>query len=68
MTGFRLGYSCAPHILTEAMMKNPISTPWLCAPIMSQLAAVEALENGDAEVERMRRAYAERAESSTPTI
>lgn len=59
MTGFRLGYSCAPHTLTEAMMKIH-QYSMLCAPIMSQLAAREALENGDAEVERMRRSYAER--------
>lgn len=59
MTGFRLGYSCAPHALTEAMMKIH-QYSMLCAPIMSQLAAREALENGDSEVERMRRSYAER--------
>jgi len=59
MTGFRLGYSCAPHALTEAMMKIH-QYSMLCAPIMSQNAAIEALENGAAEVERMRRAYARR--------
>lgn len=59
MTGFRLGYACAPQVLTEAMMKIH-QYSMLCAPIMSQLAAVEALENGDAEVERMRKAYAQR--------
>lgn len=59
MTGFRLGYSCAPRELTEAMMKIH-QYAMLCAPIMSQLAGIEALENGDAEVEKMRRAYAER--------
>ena len=32
----------------------------LCAPIMSQKAAIEALENGDAEMENMRKAYAQR--------
>ncbi len=59
MTGFRLGYACAPHVLTEAMMKIH-QYSMLCAPIMSQMAAVEALENGHHEVEKMRRAYAER--------
>ncbi len=59
MTGFRLGYSCAPQVLTEAMMKIH-QYSMLCAPIMSQLAAVEALENGAPEVERMRRSYAQR--------
>ena len=59
MTGFRLGYSCAPHVLTEAMMKIH-QYSMLCAPIMSQNAAVEALKNGAGEVEKMRRAYARR--------
>lgn len=59
MTGFRLGYACAPAVLTEAMMKIH-QYSMLCAPIMSQNAAVEALENGAAEVEKMRRAYARR--------
>ncbi len=59
MTGFRLGYACAPPELTEAMMKIH-QYSMLCAPIMSQQAAVEALRNGTPEVERMRRAYAQR--------
>lgn len=59
MTGFRLGYSCAPPALTEAMMKIH-QYSMLCAPIMSQNAAIEALKNGADEVEKMRRAYARR--------
>jgi aminotransferase len=59
MTGFRLGYSCAPAILTEAMMKIH-QYSMLCAPIMSQVAAAEALKHGADEVEKMRRAYARR--------
>jgi aminotransferase len=59
MTGFRLGYACAPPELTDAMMKIH-QYSMLCAPMMSQVAAVEALENGAAEVERMRRSYAMR--------
>ncbi len=59
MTGFRLGYSCAPPALTEAMMKIH-QYSMLCAPIMSQNAAIEALKNGAGEVEKMRRAYARR--------
>lgn len=59
MTGFRLGYACAPAVLTEAMMKIH-QYSMLCAPMMSQQAAIEALRNGAAEVERMRRAYAQR--------
>ena len=59
MTGFRLGYSCAPVVLTEAMMKIH-QYSMLCAPITSQVAAIEALENGDESVEMMRKSYAER--------
>ncbi|MEM9281659.1 MAG: aminotransferase class I/II-fold pyridoxal phosphate-dependent enzyme [Verrucomicrobiota bacterium] len=59
MTGFRLGYSCAPPVLTEAMMKIH-QYSMLCAPIMSQNAAIEALRNGAEEMEAMRRAYAAR--------
>ncbi len=59
MTGFRLGYACAPQILTEAMMKIH-QYSMLCAPIMSQMAAIEALKNGAHEMEKMRRAYAQR--------
>ncbi|MGK0187426.1 MAG: aminotransferase [Verrucomicrobiales bacterium] len=59
MTGFRLGYACAPPELTEAMMKIH-QYAMLCAPITSQVAAVEALENGAPEVERMRKAYERR--------
>jgi aminotransferase len=59
MTGFRLGYACAPAPLTEAMMKIH-QYSMLCAPITSQAAAVEALENGAASVERMRESYLQR--------
>lgn len=59
MTGFRLGYACSPPILTEAMMKIH-QYSMLCAPIMSQMAAIEALKNGAQEMEKMRRAYAQR--------
>ncbi|MBL48982.1 MAG: aromatic amino acid aminotransferase [Roseibacillus sp.] len=59
MTGFRLGYACAPAPLTEAMMKIH-QYSMLCAPITSQAAALEALENGAAAVERMRASYHER--------
>jgi len=56
MTGFRLGYACAPTFLIEAMMKVH-QYGALCAPITSQVAAVEALENGAPAVEEMRLAY-----------
>ncbi len=58
MTGFRLGYSCAPAALTDAMMKIH-QYSMLCAPITSQVAALEALENEDSleAVESMRQDY-----------
>lgn len=59
MTGFRLGYACAPPPLTEAMMKIH-QYCMLCAPITSQKAAIEALRHGDASVERMRQSYEHR--------
>ena len=46
MTGFRLGYACAPPELIEAMMKVH-QYGILCAPITSQAAAVEALSGGE---------------------
>lgn len=59
MTGFRLGYACAPQPIIEAMMKIH-QYAMLCAPIMSQNAALEALENGQAAVEHMRQSYHQR--------
>lgn len=59
MTGFRLGYACAPAPLTDAMMKIH-QYSMLCAPITSQAAALEALENGAASVEKMKASYRER--------
>ena len=56
MTGFRLGYSCAPPELTEAMMKIH-QYSMLCAGITAQRAAIEALEHGAPAVEQMRQAY-----------
>lgn len=59
MTGWRLGYACAPSEIIEAMMKVH-QYAMLCAPIMSQRAAIEALENGAAAVEAMRQSYEQR--------
>src|SRR5208337_3505638 len=56
MTGFRIGYACAPAILTEAMMKIH-QYGILCASSTAQDAAVEALEYGQKDVESMRREY-----------
>ena len=59
MTGFRLAYSCAPPELTEGMMKIHQYT-MLCAPILSQKAAIEALKNPGADIEPMKQAYDKR--------
>jgi aminotransferase len=56
MTGFRIGYACAPAPLIEAMMKIH-QYAILCAPTMTQDAAIEALEHGDAAVAHMREEY-----------
>jgi aminotransferase len=59
MTGFRIGYACAPEWLTDAMMKvHQYSI--LCANTMAQDAAVEALDHGERDVETMRREYEHR--------
>lgn len=59
MTGWRLGYACAPPPLTAAMMKIH-QYSMLCAPIMSQMAAIEALKLGAEAYEPMRQSYEER--------
>ena len=59
MTDFRVGYACAPAPLIEALMKVH-QYAIMCASIMSQEAAIEALENCDREVEAMRRDYEQR--------
>lgn len=59
MTGFRIGYACAPPDLTDAMMKIHQYT-MLCAPILSQEAAVEALAQPDVDVAEMRSEYLKR--------
>lgn len=59
MTGWRIGYACAPAVLTEAMMRIH-QYSMLCASIMSQEAALEALENGREPMLAMRDQYMRR--------
>ena len=59
MTGFRIGYACGPQPLIEAMMKIH-QYSMLCAPILSQEAALEALKNGQPALVRMKQAYQDR--------
>jgi len=56
MTGFRIGYACGPADLIEAMMKVH-QYSMLCAPILSQEAAIEALERGEDGMKSMREQY-----------
>lgn len=59
MTGWRLGYACAPANILAQMLKIH-QYAIMCAPTTSQYAAVEALRNGDADVAEMREAYDQR--------
>ncbi len=56
MTGFRIGYACAPAPLIDAMMRIH-QYGILCAPIVSQEAALEALRHGRRSMEDMREQY-----------
>jgi len=56
MTGWRMGYLTAPAPLAAQMLKIH-QYAIMCAPTTSQFAAVEALKNGDADIERMRSEY-----------
>ena len=59
MTGWRLGYACAPKELISQMTKIH-QFAIMCAPTTSQYAAIDALKNGDEDVEKMRMAYNQR--------
>jgi aminotransferase len=56
MTGWRLGYACGPAVLIDAMMKVHQYT-MLCASIIAQEAALEALTRGWDHVLKMREQY-----------
>ena len=56
MTGWRLGYVCAPAYLIEGMMKIH-QYVMMSAPTAAQFAAVEAMRNGEDEVQGMVREY-----------
>jgi aminotransferase len=59
MTGWRIGYVCAPAHILEAMLKIHQYTI-MCASTMSQMAALEALEHGEDDVRAMVASYDER--------
>ena len=56
MTGWRLGYACGPAPVMKQMTKIH-QFAIMCAPTMSQYAAIEALCHGDEAVEAMREEY-----------
>lgn len=59
MTGWRVGYTAAPAALTAAMLKVH-QYIIMCASVMGQMAAIEALQNGAGEVEKMVEQYDQR--------
>ena len=59
MTGWRLGYACGPESIIKQMTKIHQFTI-MCAPTQSQYAAIEAIKNGDEDVNQMRESYDER--------
>src|SRR5204862_783419 len=56
MTGFRIGYACGPTELIEAMMRIH-QYSMLCASIISQEAALEAIQHGEPDTAEMREQY-----------
>ena len=59
MAGWRLGYACGPVKIIEQMYKIH-QFCIMCAPTTSQYAAIDALKNGDADVQMMRDSYNQR--------
>jgi len=56
MTGFRVGYACGPHEIIDAMMRIH-QYSMLCASIISQEAAIEAILHGEQDTIAMREQY-----------
>ena len=59
MTGWRLGYAAGPANIMEQMLKIH-QFAIMCAPTMSQYAAVDALQHGEKDVQVMRESYNQR--------
>lgn len=59
MTGWRLGYACAPELILTQMLKIH-QFAIMCAPTTSQYAGIDALRNSDEDVKNMREAYNQR--------
>ena len=56
MTGWRMGYLCGPQPLIRQMLKIH-QYAIMCAPTTSQYAAVEAMKNGDGDIQMMCKDY-----------
>ncbi len=56
MTGWRLGYACGPAPVMKLLTKLH-QYAIMCAPTTAQYAAIEAMNNGDGDVEKMRGEY-----------
>ncbi len=59
MTGWRMGYACGHRDIISAMLKIHQYTV-MCAPVMGQVAALEALRNGQEDKDRMVESYNQR--------
>lgn len=59
MTGWRLGYALGNHEMIEQMVKIH-QFAVMCAPTISQYAAIEAMEQGDGDIKAMRESYDQR--------
>lgn len=60
MTGWRIGYVCANEDYIESMNKIHQYSA-LCAPTLSQYAAIEACQNAHSDVQKMRQSYMDRS-------
>ncbi len=56
MTGWRIGYAVAPLEIMQAMFKIH-QYAIMCSPTTAQYAAIEALKNGDEDIEHMKEQY-----------
>lgn len=59
MTGWRLGYACASQEIIKQMLKIH-QFAIMCAPTTSQYAAIDALKNGDSDIQEMKTSYNQR--------
>jgi len=59
MTGWRIGYACGPRWIIDALTKYH-QYAIMCAPTISQFAALEALRHGDDDIQHMKNEYDQR--------